>query len=654
MSVDATVYNVFFASPVNLKEERKAFSPTLYTYSFCESLSQNVMFAPKLWEFDVNPGMGRPQDLINKILDESDYMILVLWDRWGSPSGSTEGSTSACEEEFRRARRNLDDKTMPMKDIAVFFKDVNSRQMQDPGEQLEKVLKFRDELTRTQTCLFNTYSDKEQFSVKLRSQLGGWARDHKHGIERIYKRESWIFSSFQNKHIEHIKFPGELDPEHELGEELLEELQEAKRLGDTNEVLRAQNKYEEITSNNPQLLIANNDYAKFLYRIGNLDRARDKFTEILISSIEQKLTGWTSRAYANLAIIDIGVGNLDSAEKYLAQSVEFNEILSHGAGLADNHRWQAKVFQIRGDFRVSHRLLFSADKAFRDMGYEPGIADIQADLCAVLLAMGRYEEAFSHVASSLELNKKLKRNSCQADNYALLGRVSLARGQIAEATKNLEIAREINVGLKRKHGIANSLALLGELYIQCDDLERAEDFLMQARDLSEELGKREEIAQISLSLGQMYFQKGDDQRAREYLQRARAEYGLMKSKDGDASAGLALGRLALRNNDMNLCEGELLKSLVYWETIGNPVELGRCYELQSAIHSRGGLLSDAITSCKMAIKCFSDSGAKLEESWARKMLSQLYGTSGDERNSVSELEASKKIQAILGNSEQEN
>jgi hypothetical protein len=43
--------------------------------------------------------MGRPQSLINEDLKDCDYFVLILWDRWGSPSGD-ERYTSATSEEY--------------------------------------------------------------------------------------------------------------------------------------------------------------------------------------------------------------------------------------------------------------------------------------------------------------------------------------------------------------------------------------------------------------------------------------------------------------------------------------------------------------------------------------------------------------------------
>jgi len=96
------------------------------------------MFHPVGWE-DTLGGVGRPQALINDDLKQCDYAVFVLHDRWGSPTGG--GYTSGTEEEWTLAEELYVENKI--RNIALFFKTVDSRQLRDPGKQLEAVLAFK-------------------------------------------------------------------------------------------------------------------------------------------------------------------------------------------------------------------------------------------------------------------------------------------------------------------------------------------------------------------------------------------------------------------------------------------------------------------------------------------------------------------------------
>jgi hypothetical protein len=116
MSIDLKGYRIFIATPGGLEDERKAFRSVVIKYNESDALRRGVMFMPMGWEVTLG-GVGRPQALINKDLRECDYLVLVLWDRWGSLTGRTpaEEYTSGTEEEYKEALSCLEDANCPHK-----------------------------------------------------------------------------------------------------------------------------------------------------------------------------------------------------------------------------------------------------------------------------------------------------------------------------------------------------------------------------------------------------------------------------------------------------------------------------------------------------------------------------------------------------------
>jgi HEAT repeat protein len=138
---------VFIGSPGDVAEERQTarkavdrVNRTLKTIGWQIDL--------RGWE-DTLPGHGRPQELINADVQACKLFIGLLYARWGSPSGKY---SSGFEEEYRLALELRKRQDAP--EIWLFFKKVPAAQMKDPGEQLRKVLEFRQEVTSGQEVLF--------------------------------------------------------------------------------------------------------------------------------------------------------------------------------------------------------------------------------------------------------------------------------------------------------------------------------------------------------------------------------------------------------------------------------------------------------------------------------------------------------------------
>jgi hypothetical protein len=126
-----------------------------------------------------NRGVGRPQELINEDLNQCDYAVFVLHDRWGSPTGS--GHSSGTEEEWTLAEDLY--KANTLRNIALFFKNPDSGKLSDPGPQLAQVIAFKAKIESEKRYLFKSYDAIDEFLDALDGHLAQWLRDH----ERLAK-----------------------------------------------------------------------------------------------------------------------------------------------------------------------------------------------------------------------------------------------------------------------------------------------------------------------------------------------------------------------------------------------------------------------------------------------------------------------------------
>ena len=168
-----TQYRVFIGSPGGLAAEREQFRKAFDKFNAANFKHHDLLFEAVGWE-DTLPGKGRPQAKINADLEECDYAIFVFHDRWGSKTGN--GSLVGTEEEWKIAQRLYAD--YKIRAVALYFKDIPVAQRKDPGDELKKVLAFRDKIFAEKQHLCGKFADAEQFGNEVEKHLAEWLAQH--------------------------------------------------------------------------------------------------------------------------------------------------------------------------------------------------------------------------------------------------------------------------------------------------------------------------------------------------------------------------------------------------------------------------------------------------------------------------------------------
>jgi tetratricopeptide (TPR) repeat protein len=176
MSRSITQYRVFIATPGGLGAEREAFRNTLEAYTASDAEPLRITFHPVGWEATLG-GVGRPQERINDDLRQCDYAVFVWHDRWGLRTGKRK--MVGTEEEWKLAEKLYE--SGQVRNIAVFFKNVDERQMRDPGPQLKRVLAHKTRIEKQKRYLFKSYDQPDAFREEIRKHLAQWLRDHVKG-----------------------------------------------------------------------------------------------------------------------------------------------------------------------------------------------------------------------------------------------------------------------------------------------------------------------------------------------------------------------------------------------------------------------------------------------------------------------------------------
>ena len=163
-----TVLRVFCAGPRDVNDERVRFREVVEELDRRVARNLGFRVEPRGWE-DTMPGCGRPQELINKDVDECNLFVLSLFMRWGTPTGEY---SAGVEEEFEGAltRRNATGEP----EIWLFFRDTPEDRLVDPGDQLKQVLAFRGRIERERVLLHKAYRDPAHWAAMFGDFLCRW------------------------------------------------------------------------------------------------------------------------------------------------------------------------------------------------------------------------------------------------------------------------------------------------------------------------------------------------------------------------------------------------------------------------------------------------------------------------------------------------
>lgn len=156
---------VFVASPGDVREERSRVRGVIDRVNERHALHEGILLEPWLWEMDAVPDVGRVQELINPTLDSAAIVVLILWNRIGSPSGKAESGTV---EEFDRAFERHNQTGWPRM-LVYFCKRPADLETADELDQRARVLQFKK--NHEHEILPGSYVTPDDFEKLLETHL---------------------------------------------------------------------------------------------------------------------------------------------------------------------------------------------------------------------------------------------------------------------------------------------------------------------------------------------------------------------------------------------------------------------------------------------------------------------------------------------------
>ena len=160
MADSRKIVKVFLASPGDLPDERRAAKSVVDEDNSLTADEFGYQVELVGWEDTVSV-YGRPQATINRDLERCELFIGLMWKKWGTPPDVSGSYSSGFEEEFETSvQRRLSD---GRPEISLLFKEIDPAFLVDPGEDLKKVLAFKERLVAEKRILFEGFADIRDF-----------------------------------------------------------------------------------------------------------------------------------------------------------------------------------------------------------------------------------------------------------------------------------------------------------------------------------------------------------------------------------------------------------------------------------------------------------------------------------------------------------
>ena len=536
MADSTIIYSVFIGSPGGLVGERKAFRELVQEWNEDIGLHHGVQFRVLGWE-DAVPGKGRAQELINPLVERSDYFVLLLHNRWGTPPGPTErpeDPTSGTEEEFRLAEQCVADGAKAMRDIAPIFKAVSPEQLADPGEKLKPVIEFKKEIESRYSHLYVEFDEIALFQRIVRKLLYRWGVvDGGNASMRASLGDSPANDDLQQ-------------PQTVTTEDISKEVSEAERLADEGKLVEAEVKFASAVAGRADI-DAIYRYGHFLYRVGRLAQAEAMYQRVLdIASDESG----KAVAFGKLGLIEKTRGNLHAAEEYLKRSLAIEEMLGRKEGIANQLGNLGLIERTRGNLNAAedyHKRSLAIEEA---LGRKEGMASDLGNLGLIEQTRGNLVAAEDYHKRSLAIEEALGHKEGMASQLGNLGLIERTRGNFDAAEDYHKRSLAIKEALGRKAGIASEFGNLGLIEDTRGNLDAAEDYYQRALAINETLGHKAGIAAALGNLGLIEEMRGNLETAEDYLIRSLAINEAIGSKEGMARNLVGLGLVAMERGDV--------------------------------------------------------------------------------------------------------
>jgi len=170
MPTSITRFKIFLASPSDLADERLSIEEVIDELNLTYGRQHDIILELIKWESHSAPGISlqSSQEIINSdVGNDYDLFIGLIWKKFGTP---TKIADSGTEEEFLNAYNRFIANPNSIQ-ILFYFKNTPINISEIDILQIEKIQKFRTDLSKNKKLLYWDYQDIQQLHKFLRIHI---------------------------------------------------------------------------------------------------------------------------------------------------------------------------------------------------------------------------------------------------------------------------------------------------------------------------------------------------------------------------------------------------------------------------------------------------------------------------------------------------
>jgi tetratricopeptide (TPR) repeat protein len=467
---DLAPHRLFIASPRDLPDERAATRHCVDTVNRRLVREGLPSFDLVGWEI-VSGTAERPQEAINELIHQCDFLLAIFKSKWGGSPGGPRGFTSGTEEEIFEALLDLADENGRIRDLWIAF--ANSAEAEQP------IIEFKAQIVERNALLYETFSSTPDLLEKLTARLLGWAparhRRPRHvpllprsgkdmlGADKLRRDGERLVS---------LGYPG-------LG---IPKLREAADIGGPNERLA---------------------YSRALARQGE-HAAAHEVVDLVIQDFAEQREDLHTPTCAEAFMAKASLLRRDG--DYLKSVLRLEAAL----GLLRNDDAYTKRIRARilDDMGLAHQKLGNYDTAREilseslsirtEMDDAVLVAQSEVNLARNDVAHGDLDSAAARSLRAVDLLKALPPTTLYANAQLLRAQTLLRIGDANEAIRHALIAEAVNAQFGSKYGQAMSYNVLAQCHRRAGDVDAARSAARRSLELNEEVGNARVPPVVSL------------------------------------------------------------------------------------------------------------------------------------------------------------
>jgi class 3 adenylate cyclase/predicted ATPase len=302
-------------------------------------------------------------------------------------------------------------------------------------------------------------------------------------------------------------------------------------------------------------------------------------------------------------------------------------------------RKTVEVYRRKADYDLAHEWLRRALGVLADLEVVE-TARVYNLGGGVFYRQGQYDKALEWRQRALQIAERLGDQREIANAYLVIGPIYLRRGEMDKAIEYGRRSLKLFQALNDLAGMTSARLNLGIIYTWAEEWTQAAEHFREGLRLNEMMGDVMQVGLFANALGNVLLNQGQLDEAERAYNRSVEVWQPSGYRAGVAAARINLAKVAIRQDKLEVGATHLTESLALVEEIGAQEYLPEIFSWRAVLHLAQDENDAALTTAERACQLAQESGDRIEEGRALRVLGQAYAAMGQPEKAVEQLEAS--------------